>query len=305
MKIGRKKPVPEPVRRRSSIADDASAFQRSRTLTGSASSKVRAGAEDRGELKSERIREHELRQRRKKIGWLFFGFLVLILAGLALISQFVGSFSGVTFTNNNIAQKPNAQIYEQIATDYFAKKPLERFTFAFRQDAFDAYMKTAAPEVKNATIDAAPFTGGKIKVTLREPVAFWEVNNERDYVDDEGVIFAQNSFAEPSVAIRDESGATVDGSAITSRRFLKFVGQVISGVASSGVGNVESVTIPSGAVRYVEFRLAGRPYPFKAQIDRDATSQTSDIINMAKFLDQRGITPGYVDVRVEAKGYYK
>lgn len=296
-----------PVRRRVPLSDDdAATFRRSRTLTGSLSSSVRAAGEARSELKSERIREHELRVRRRRIGAALFGFLIVILAGLALLSQFGGSFRDVTITNSNaVSRVPDVETYRQIAEEYFAKKPLERFTFAFREATFSEFVTTRVPEVKSADVVTHPFSGGDLLVTLREPVAVWDINGVRSYVDSDGVVFAKNYFAEPTVAIHDQSGATVEGGAVTSRRFLKFVGMVMTQINTSGIGTVESVTIPSGAVRYVEFRLAGRTYPYKAQIDRVPISQASDIINMTRFLDQRGITPTYVDVRVEGKGYWK
>ncbi len=296
----------EPVRRRlSEDADESVAFQRSRTITGSASSNVRASAENRGELKSQRIREHESRLVKRRIG-MFIGVLIVITLAIgALFSQYIGGFSNVTFGGGTIMTQPDAKTYQKMAEQYFAKKPLERFAFAFHADKFSAYMQDAAPEVKTATIQQKPFVGSELTVTLRDPVAVWQVGDQKSYVDDSGAVFAKNYFGEPGVSISDESGATVDGGAITSSRFLKFVGQVISGVSSAGGGTVNRVVIPSGAVRYVEFYVVDRAYPIKAQIDRDATSQTSDIVNMLKYLDERQISPAYIDARVEGKGYWR
>jgi hypothetical protein len=86
---------------------------------------------------------------------------------------------------------------------------------------------------------------------------------------------------------------------------LSFVGQVISSVAEQGGGTVEKVVIPSGAIRYVEIYLVDRSYPFKAQIDRNGTAQASDIAQMVKYLDSKGIKPSYVDARVAGKAYWK
>jgi len=67
----------------------------------------------------------------------------------------------------------------------------------------------------------------------------------------------------------------------------------------------QKVVIPPRALRYVDLYLSGVSYPFKAQIDRNPANQVLDIINMKKYLDEKNITPSYVDVRVEGKGYWR
>jgi hypothetical protein len=285
----------EPIRRRLSV-DETQTFVRSRTLT--------PLPEQRDELQTDRKREHELRTRRKKIGTVFAGLLVVVLAGAALLTQFVSIVSGLT-TNINDGRSINVARYTDMANQYFARRPFERFSFAFHGDAFNDHMRAAAVEIKSAAIEKNAFVTGQLHVEFRQPIAMWEVDGHKDYVDSEGVVFATNYFAEPTVSIIDNSGVSVDGSAITSRRFLRFVGQVTSNVDASGVGRVESVTIPIAAVRYIEFRLSGRSYPIKAQIDRDPSSQASDIVATARYLDEHGIVPTYVDARVAGKSYWK
>jgi hypothetical protein len=97
----------------------------------------------------------------------------------------------------------------------------------------------------------------------------------------------------------------VDSDAVASSRFLSFVGQVTAELGKNDVGTVERVVIPTGAIRYVEFYLGGRKYPFKAQIDRDPVGQAADIAAMMKYVDNNKITPTYVDVRIAGKGYWK
>ena len=65
------------------------------------------------------------------------------------------------------------------------------------------------------------------------------------------------------------------------------------------------VVIPRGSIRYVEIYLAGRAYPFKAQITREPEGQAADIAAMVRYLDSRNIRPSYVDCRVEGRAYWK
>lgn len=286
-----------PVRRRLATDDEVTTYVRSRTI-------VDTVAHERGELKSERRREHELRARRKKLGAAFVIVLVTLLAGLALLTQFVGTITNVVTNLDGVNQIDQVR-YKEIADDYFAHRPLERLTFAFRESSFNDFMKDSASEIRSANMVKDSFLAGSLSIEFRQPIAVWEVDGQKDYVDNEGVVFAQNYFAEPTISIIDNSGVSVDGNTITSRRFLRFVGQVVSGVETSGIGQVESVTIPVDAVRYVELRLIGRDYPIKTQVDRNPASQTNDIVNAVRHLDSNNIVPSYLDVRVTGKGFWK
>ena len=44
---------------------------------------------------------------------------------------------------------------------------------------------------------------------------------------------------------------------------------------------------------------------FKVSLDRGTGVTAEDISRMLKYLQDRGLTPGYVDVRVEGKAYYQ
>ena len=158
--------------------------------------------------------------------------------------------------------------YANLANDYFAAHPASRLSFFLAQESFSNYMTEVAPELSDTHITVWPFIGADLDLTFRQPVAVWETPSGSEYVDAMGLIFSKNVLADPGVFIKDESGLDIDGSAVASARFLNFVGQIIAGVNDSGVGKVESVSIPLGAIRYIEFRLMDHPYVIKAQIGR-------------------------------------
>lgn len=253
--------------------------------------------------KTDRQRERDLRSWRRRLGYMLMIVMTISVLGLILISQFSGSFTDIT-SNATSLSSSDAATYKKLVDDYMSKNPFERFSFARRSDNLNSYLAGQAPEIESVEIVQSNLLIGKLKFTFRQPVAKWVTGGTTSYVDGNGVVFTKNFFEQPSVAIADKSGASVEGDAITSSRFLSFIGQTTAEIAKQGGGNVKRVVIPSGAIRYVEFYLEGRAYPFKAQIDRDPTSQGADIVAMVNFIDSSHINPSYVDVRIAGKGYW-
>ncbi|GHU08807.1 hypothetical protein FACS189431_5750 [Alphaproteobacteria bacterium] len=279
-----------PARRRARADNDDNAFVRSRTIS---SYDIAEDSQKRATQLERKEQKKRLSRRRKVLAGVVVLIVLLVACGL-VASQYV-------FNINSSAPGK----YIEIADNYLASHPASRFSFFLRQDDFSAYMTEQAPEVAAATLDVRPFMGGELSLAFRQPVAVWQTPSSREYVDANGVVFSNNAAVEPTVVIKDESGLDVDGAAVTSGRFLNFIGQVIAGVDNGSIGKVESVSIPLGAIRYVELRLVGSSYPIKIQIDREPSSQVGDIVNMVKYLGAHGLTPSYVDVRVENKGYWK
>ena len=68
--------------------------------------------------------------------------------------------------------------------------------------------------------------------------------------------------------------------------------------------HLEKIVLPAGLTRKVDVYLKGRAYPIKTNVDRDPAQQVEDIKKTLGFLDQRGITPQYIDVRVSGRAFY-
>lgn len=254
--------------------------------------------------KSDRQKERDLRTWRRKLSGVLL--IITLICGLGLfgLSQFSGSFSDVT-TNAPTLQPADADKYKRIINEYLSKNPFERFQFARRNNNLTNYVAEQTPEIKAIKIQQSGMLLGKLVLDFREPVAMWTVAGVTSYVDAEGVVFTRNYFATPAVTIADNSGATVNNDAVASLRFLRFVGQVTAELNKND-STVKRVVIPLGAIRYIEFYLTDRKYPFRAQIDRDATVQATDIATIIGYLDTSRITPSsYVDVRVAGKAYWK
>ena len=152
----------------------------------------------------------------------------------------------------------------------------------------------------------AGIAGSNMVLSFRRPVAMWVNGTHTSFVDKSGVVFQRNYYSIPELAIEDRSGVGVSsGNVATSAGFLSFVGRTAVAIAQNQGLKAVRVVIPRGSIRYVEIYLAGRAYPFKAQITREPEGQAADIAAMVRYLDSRNIRPSYVDCRVEGRAYWK
>ncbi|MBO4855455.1 hypothetical protein J5500_03575 [Candidatus Saccharibacteria bacterium] len=104
---------------------------------------------------------------------------------------------------------------------------------------------------------------------------------------------------EPTVTIVDENlGDNI------SRRVKDFVAHLEDDVASYYM-KIDHVTLPLQKAREVDVFIVGRDEYYKMSLDRDSAMQAEDLYRMSLYLDQKELHPGYVDLRVEGKAYYK
>lgn len=281
---------------------DKYAFRRNRTLTGSSSSQIASANESNAQMKSSRVHTHDLAQKRRQIGGALFLVLIIMAALYALLSQFTAS---VGVRTNDVTVKLDSS-YEQAIQSYFGTQPIERLRFLLNVDNLTRYVQATAPEVKSIEVTGSNGVGKtNITLVMRQPVAGWNVAGSQQYVDSTGSAFKKNYYPAPTVQIIDSSGVPVtDGQAVASNRFLGFVGRLV-GLAKEKGYTAEQVIIPRGTTRQVELRIAGTPYPLKFSIDRPAGEQVEDMARTLGYLQQRGITPEYVDLRVANKAFYK
>lgn len=279
-------------------------FRRSRTLTGTTSQQVAPTAEKRGQLKTDRLKTHERQQKRRhtlKVALAAgcIGGILWFLGAMFIRTPVVSFVQGVN--------TPNAHQYQQSISAALNSNILQRFGFFVQQVPLEVYIKQKHSEVQSLTVSRTWY-GGDVAFTIgfRRPILLWQTGGQRFYVDSEGVAFAYNHFAEPSVTVTDESGIPPEatGGAVASSRFIRFLGQMVGAVDQYGKGRVVSIAIPS-STREIDLRLEGRDYPVRTHIDRDPLEQAEDIANALSHLDSKGIKPAYVDVRVAHKAFYK
>lgn len=68
---------------------------------------------------------------------------------------------------------------------------------------------------------------------------------------------------------------------------------------------IEKVETVDGKTRELAIFLVGRKEYYKVQVDRGAGETAEDISRMVKYLDEKKLVVGYVDVRIRGRAYYR
>jgi hypothetical protein len=104
---------------------------------------------------------------------------------------------------------------------------------------------------------------------------------------------------DPTVEIVDENRV-----AELSVRTRNFIGMIERDLADLEL-ILERVILPLGKIREIHLYIEGRVEYYKVVIDRGSAVQAEDIERMIRHLDREEIQPGYVDVRVAGRAYFK
>jgi hypothetical protein len=68
---------------------------------------------------------------------------------------------------------------------------------------------------------------------------------------------------------------------------------------------VTKVVLPASTTRQLQLSLQNVPYMVKVSVDRPAGAQAEDTARSIRYLSSRGMTPQYLDVRVEGRVFYQ
>lgn len=284
---------------------DTNTFRRSRTLTGSKSSSVSAANESRGKLQSDRLKKQSLR-RYQQLLLIGLGGILIVIGGLYyLLSQYIGSAKVSYQPSVGLALQPETREYTDAIIRYLGARPAERFRFALDEKSLTAVVNQKHPEVASITSDKGAVGVGDFMVTFRQPAVSWKIGQKHYFVDNYGETFEKNFYPSSGVTVRDNSGAAVNNeNVLASRGFLRFLGRLVALTNQSGLKVVEA-SLPPGTTRQIDLKLEGRGYTIKTHTDRDPAAIVLDIQRVINYLDQRELSPAYVDVRVPGRAYYK
>ena len=120
-----------------------------------------------------------------------------------------------------------------------------------------------------------------------------------DVVHEREAVMQPAAELEPTVTIVDENA----GDNI-SKRTKTFVARLEDDVKEQGL-EVDRVVLPYQKVREIDVYLKGRQEYYKLSLDRSSAIQAEDMARMVLYLGEKELKPGYVDLRVEGKAYYK
>lgn len=282
------------------------AFRRNRTLTGSLSPGVASANEHRSELQSTRVQAHHLRRHRRRLGVALFAVLVVV-AGLAwMIWQSIVAVQIVT--DNGASQPLDAKLYTDEIERYLSSHPFERNRVSFNASAVATYLQSHGfPEVSHISLDTThhQISTATLTVSMRKPVVSWKTGASRLYVDKDGVAFARNYYADPTVEVVDQTGIqTVNNQVLASNRFLGFIGLIIGHLHEQGL-MVSQVVLPADTTHQLLVSMQGIAYSVKISVDRPAADQAEDTARAIRYLASKGITPKYLDVRISGRAYYQ
>lgn len=302
----------EPARRRQDSrpaepASDVKNFRLGRTLTGSRSARIASGNELNAEMVSPRAKVHHLVHHRRRI----FGRLLMVSAlcvGLYLLmGQLVATIHvrATTDTDAVLLTETQMNTYQVTADNYFSRRINERFRPNLNTADLTSFMQASHPEIESVDMRLTDgFGAAQLELHMRRPVARWVVDGKTEFVNQDGIVFGQNFYADPRVKIIDKSAAELNGGLVASNRFLSFVGQVVGDLEERGL-RVTKATIPTLTTRQLEISVKGVRYYFKLTIDRSVGEQAEDVARIARYFKKRENKPTYVDVRVKGKAFYK
>lgn len=297
----------EPVPRRRRIADDESSvagapqnasgqFRRNKTL-----SSYRHNTPE----ESARQKAHHLTLQRRKVGGIFLVVAIAVTALTILLWQLIAQVH-IVASSKQLSNSFQAAPYEAAINEYLNLNPAQRLQLSLDETTLSGFVSSGLPEVEKLELSgSAGLAQSNVTVTFRTPVAGWLINGKQYYVDANGVVFEKNYYDTPTVQIVDESGVSPEqGSAVVGTRLLGFLGKAVSQAQSRGYVITKAV-LPQGTTREVDVYFKDVPTFVKFSIDRGAGEQTEDADRSLKYLQSRGLTVQYVDVRVPGRAAYR
>mgnify|MGYP007008426377 FL=1 len=278
-------------------ASPPSQFRRNQTLSG------RQHQADHPE--SERGKIHHLAARRRKAGGIFLLVLSVIIVLTLLLTQYIARVT-ISGSSQQLSRSADTVAYEEKVNEYLSINPVERLRFMFSETSLVAFMSESHPEVAELSLrPLRDLTTAQLRVSLREPIAGWQINNQQYYVDADGVVFQENYFEDPGAQIVDESGISPEqGTAVASARLLSFVGRLVSEAGESGY-TVQSVSLPPDSTRQLEVRLKDVKPFIRFTVDRVVGEQVEDMDRSVRYLRDRDRGVEYIDVRVAGRAVYR
>jgi hypothetical protein len=300
----KKKEQPEIRKPHMTDDQDGYAFRRSRTITGTITENVKTTETHDSHLKTPRTRLHELHVTRKKLLSRLTVTLIFLGIFAYLLYEYTGMTSRVTFAESVLIE-PDTSQYVSTIHEYYADNPLEQFRFSVDDERLSRYVQDTHPEVSDVVVGRDENGLGYI-FTLRKPLLSWTTSGGQFFIDTTGSSFTDNYFGVPTLTVDDKSGISDEaGGTIVSSRFIRFVGLVIGNFNEKSSESIEQVVLPANTTHEVDFKLKGHEFSVKTNIDRDPARQAADMVNAINYMKEKGITPLYVDVRVEGKAFYR
>jgi len=279
-------------------------FRRNRTLTGSASNTIAvSGESSTHDLKSSRLKVHELKKNRRKLTMFLFTALAVVgglvwfvaLTAISTTVSVVGVSTGTVTTD-----------YKHAIDRYLNDHPMERFTPVLDKKQLLVTLQASHPEISAVdVVTKSPYKPAQFTLRARQPIVLWNIASRQYFIDSTGTSFQRNLFDTPRVVVSDQSGVNYQSAKVAaSTRMLRYVGRLTTNISMQGY-TVSKIILPPNSLKEVDIEIEGVGYPFKTLADRDPAGQATDLVNALRYFEQKNLAPRYVDVRVSSKAFWQ
>lgn len=288
------------------------AFRRSSVLTGTTSERIKASAEERGQLQTARLEAQTIRRKQKRVQRKVLVVLTLAGAAFVLWANAISQY-GILYTDD-VKNQPNKSQYQQTATEFSQAHLAARFSLSLSAGQLESYLQQKHPEIASVAVKHPPFSKQPVlRISFRQPVLIWQTSKSPQpyFVDSSGKAFAQNVYSnnDSLVKVDDQSGIPAElGNAVVSSRQIGFLGQLVGQVAAQTNKEIRitKITFPQSSTKEVDVNFNDRAYFAKVYLDRSPVEQASEIVASLRYFQQKQFTPSqYLDVRVKDRVFYK
>jgi len=181
---------------------------------------------------------------------------------------------------------------QTVATEFRVGKTIAGSTNENRRRNLEHIAKRKKRQIRNAVITVV-LLGAVVAVVIVL------VNYLRDIAAEREALIAVDNPMVPTVTILDENV----GNNLSERTKL-FVARLEKDAKDAGK-EIDHVVLPFQKARELDIYFKDRGEYYKMTMERGSAVQMEDAGRMMSYLDERDLHPGYVDLRVEGKAYYK
>lgn len=181
---------------------------------------------------------------------------------------------------------------QTVATEFRVGKTIAGSTNENRRRNLEHIAKRKKRQIRNAVITVV-LLGAVVAVVIIL------VNYLRDIAAEREALIAVDNPMVPTVTILDENV----GNNLSERTKL-FVARLEKDAKDTGK-EIDHVVLPFQKARELDIYFKDRGEYYKMTMERGSAVQMEDAKRMMGYLDERDLHPGYVDLRVEGKAYYK
>ena len=191
----------------------------------------------------------------------------------------------------SVAQRSETE-RQTVATEFRVGKTIAGSANENRQRNLEHIANRKKKQIRNAIITVA-LLGAAIAIAIALAGYFRDLAAERE------ALIQEDNPLTPTVTIVDENV----GNNLSERAKL-FVARLEKDAKDYNL-EIDHVVLPYQKARELDIYFKDRGEYYKMSTERGSAVQMEDAERMIRYLDEKGLHPSYVDLRVEGKAYYK